>query len=39
MGLNLVTEERATPAYLDEFVHSETSKWSNLIKASGISMD
>jgi tripartite-type tricarboxylate transporter receptor subunit TctC len=39
VGLNLVTEDRATPAYLDSFVRSETSKWSNLIKASGISMD
>ena len=39
VGLNLVTEERATPAYLDSFVRSETRKWSNLIKANGITLD
>lgn len=39
MGLNIVTEDRTTPAYLDSFVRSETRKWSNLINASRISMD
>jgi len=39
VGLKLVSEDRATPAYLDSFVKSEITKWSVLIKASGISMD
>lgn len=39
VGLKIVTEDRATPAYLDQFVQSEIAKWSKLIKASGISMD
>jgi tripartite-type tricarboxylate transporter receptor subunit TctC len=39
VGLKLVTEDRATPAYLDGFVRSEIAKWAVLIKASGISID
>jgi tripartite-type tricarboxylate transporter receptor subunit TctC len=39
VGLKLVAEERATPAYLDGFVQSEIAKWAVLIKASGISVD
>ncbi len=39
VGLKIVTEDRATPAYLDQFVQSEIAKWSKLIKATGISMD
>jgi tripartite-type tricarboxylate transporter receptor subunit TctC len=39
VGLKLVVEERATPAYLDGFVQSEIAKWAVLIKASGISVD
>jgi len=39
VGLKLVSEDRATPAYLDQFVKSEIAKWAGLIKASGISMD
>jgi tripartite-type tricarboxylate transporter receptor subunit TctC len=39
VGLKLVSEDRATPAYLDQFVKSEIAKWAVLIKASGISMD
>jgi tripartite-type tricarboxylate transporter receptor subunit TctC len=38
-GLKLVSEDRATPAYLDRFVKDEIAKWAVLIKASGISMD
>ena len=38
-GLKLVSEERATPAYLDGFVRSEIAKWAALIRASGISID
>jgi tripartite-type tricarboxylate transporter receptor subunit TctC len=39
VGLRLVSEDRATPAYLDRFVKEEIAKWAVLIKASGISMD
>jgi tripartite-type tricarboxylate transporter receptor subunit TctC len=39
VGLKLVSEDRATPSYLDQFVKSEIAKWAGLIKASGISMD
>jgi tripartite-type tricarboxylate transporter receptor subunit TctC len=39
VGLKIVTEDGATPAYLDQFVQSEIAKWSKLIKATGISMD
>jgi tripartite-type tricarboxylate transporter receptor subunit TctC len=39
VGLRLVSEDRATPAYLDRFVKSEIAKWAELIKASGISID
>jgi tripartite-type tricarboxylate transporter receptor subunit TctC len=39
VGLNLVSPDRTTPAYLDGFVKSEIAKWADLIKASGISMD
>jgi tripartite-type tricarboxylate transporter receptor subunit TctC len=38
-GLKLVSEDRATPAYLDGFVPSEIAKWAALIRASGISID
>jgi tripartite-type tricarboxylate transporter receptor subunit TctC len=38
-GLKLVSEDRATPAYLDRFIQSEIAKWAVLIKASGISID
>jgi tripartite-type tricarboxylate transporter receptor subunit TctC len=39
VGLKIVSEDRATPAYLDAFVKSETAKWADLIRASGISID
>jgi tripartite-type tricarboxylate transporter receptor subunit TctC len=39
VGLKLVSEDRATSAYLDGFVQSEIAKWAVLIKASGISID
>jgi tripartite-type tricarboxylate transporter receptor subunit TctC len=39
VGLKIVSEDRATPAYLDSFVQSEIAKWATLIKASGISID
>src|SRR6201999_2481083 len=39
VALKIVTEDRATPAYLDQFVQSEIAKWAKLIKATGITMD
>jgi tripartite-type tricarboxylate transporter receptor subunit TctC len=39
VGLKLVTEDRATPAYLDRFIQAEIAKWVVLIKASGMSID
>jgi tripartite-type tricarboxylate transporter receptor subunit TctC len=39
LGLKLVAEDRATPAYLDRFVKDEIAKWAVLIKGSGITMD
>jgi len=39
VGLKLVSEERATPVYLDQFVRSEIAKWAALIKATGISIE
>ena len=39
VGLKLVSEDRATSAYLDRFVKEEIDKWAVLIKASGISID
>ena len=39
VGLKLVSEDRATPAYLDRFVQSEIAKWAALIRASGMSID
>jgi hypothetical protein len=39
VGLKLVSDERATPAYLDRFVQNEIEKWAALIKVSGISID
>jgi tripartite-type tricarboxylate transporter receptor subunit TctC len=39
VGLKLVSGDRATPAYLDQFVKGEIAKWAVLIRASGISMD
>jgi tripartite-type tricarboxylate transporter receptor subunit TctC len=39
VGLKLVSEDRATPAYLDQFVRSEIGKWAALIKATGISIE
>jgi tripartite-type tricarboxylate transporter receptor subunit TctC len=39
LGLKLVSEDRATPAYLDRFLKDEIAKWAVLIKSSGITMD
>ena len=39
MGLVLVSENRASPQYLGEFVKTEIEKWAAPIKASGIIVD
>jgi tripartite-type tricarboxylate transporter receptor subunit TctC len=39
LGAQVVSNERATPAYLASFVRSEIEKWSGPIKASGVSVD
>ena len=39
VGLKLVSEERTTPPYLDQFIRSEIDKWAVLIKATGISIE
>jgi tripartite-type tricarboxylate transporter receptor subunit TctC len=38
-GLQLVSDDRATPEYLAQFVQSEIAKWAAPIKASGASED
>jgi tripartite-type tricarboxylate transporter receptor subunit TctC len=39
LGAIVVTPERMTPKYLDEFVRSEIEKWAAPIKAAGVSAD
>jgi tripartite-type tricarboxylate transporter receptor subunit TctC len=39
LGAILVADDRATPAYLGQFVKSEIVKWAAPIKASGVSVD
>jgi tripartite-type tricarboxylate transporter receptor subunit TctC len=39
LGAVLVTDDRATPQYLGQFVKSEITKWAGPIKASGVSID
>jgi hypothetical protein len=34
-----VSEDRATPAFLDGFVKEEIAKWTQLIKSSSITID
>jgi tripartite-type tricarboxylate transporter receptor subunit TctC len=38
-GAQVVTDDRATPQYLGEFVKSEIEKWAAPIKASGVSVE
>jgi tripartite-type tricarboxylate transporter receptor subunit TctC len=38
-GAQVVSDDRATPAYLAEFVKSEIVKWAAPIKASGVSVE
>jgi tripartite-type tricarboxylate transporter receptor subunit TctC len=39
LGAQIVSEDRATPEYLRDFVKSEIEKWAGPIKASGASVD
>ncbi len=39
LGARIVSDERATPQYLGEFLRSEIDKWAAPIKASGVSVD
>ena len=39
LGARIVSDERATPQYLGQFVKSEIEKWAAPIKASGVSVD
>jgi tripartite-type tricarboxylate transporter receptor subunit TctC len=39
LGAVMVTDDRATPPYLGQFVKSEIAKWAGPIKASGVSID
>ena len=39
LGARVVSEDRATPEYLDQFVKSEIEKWAGPIKASGITVE
>jgi tripartite-type tricarboxylate transporter receptor subunit TctC len=39
LGAVIVTEDRATPEYLGQFLKSEIEKWATPIKASGVSVD
>ena len=38
-GAQIVSDDRATPAYLGQFVKSEIEKWAAPIKASGVSVE
>ena len=39
LGAVIVSEDRATPEYLGQFVKSEIEKWAAPIKASGVTVD
>jgi tripartite-type tricarboxylate transporter receptor subunit TctC len=39
LGAQIVTDDRATPQYLGQFLKSEIEKWAAPIKASGVSVD
>jgi tripartite-type tricarboxylate transporter receptor subunit TctC len=39
LGAQIVSDDRATPAYLGQFVKSEIEKWAGPIKASGAQAD
>jgi tripartite-type tricarboxylate transporter receptor subunit TctC len=39
LGAVLVSDDRATPQFLAQFVKSEIAKWAAPIKASGVTID
>jgi tripartite-type tricarboxylate transporter receptor subunit TctC len=39
LGAVIVSQDRATPQYLGQFLKSEVEKWAAPIKASGVSVD
>src|SRR5205085_2314570 len=39
LGAQVVSEDRATPEYLAEFVKAEIAKWAGPIKASGVTVE
>ena len=39
LGAVIVSDDRATPQYLGQFVKDEIAKWAGPIKASGVSVD
>jgi tripartite-type tricarboxylate transporter receptor subunit TctC len=39
LGAQVVSDDRATPAYLGQFLKAEIDKWAPPIKASGISVE
>ncbi len=39
LGAQVVSDDRATPEYLEKFVKSEIEKWAGPIKASGVTVD
>jgi tripartite-type tricarboxylate transporter receptor subunit TctC len=39
LGATVVSDDRATPQYLAQFVKSEIAKWAGPIKASGVTID
>ena len=39
LGAVVVSDDRATPQYLGQFVKSEIAKWAAPIKASGVTID
>jgi tripartite-type tricarboxylate transporter receptor subunit TctC len=39
LGAVIVSEDRATPEYLAQFVKSEIEKWAGPIKASGVTVE
>jgi tripartite-type tricarboxylate transporter receptor subunit TctC len=39
LGAVIVSEDRATPEYLAQFVNSEIEKWAGPIKASGVTVE
>jgi hypothetical protein len=39
LGAVIVSQDRATPQYLGQFLKSEVEKWATPIKASGVTVD